>query len=331
LKDILALETDEMYSIRIARFAVVIVLFVPRIILAQDAREPEYQNVPLSKWIGELSKVKYDEKKSSWSWSSKPERAYEAFRHIGPRAVPALIDALKDDSFVVRYNATESLMGMGPEARQAVPALVNAQKDKHLQVQLSSLQALEAIGPEASAAIPALAESLRDTLKHPSHSYGATWRLSDYAKDALVNIGAEAVPEFIKGLKDIDNIVRYLVVEALGEFPSEAKTTVPLLIYALSDKEPLVRAHAAESLGKFGAHAKSAAVPLATHLDDLGTYQIGAHGFPSVYFSAVDALAKIGPTKKQIPFLIEALQRKMIDSNPFNGGEKSKHIMFAGR
>ena len=222
-------------------------------------------------------------------------------------------------------------MGMGPEARQAVPALVNAQKDKHLQVQLSSLQALEAIGPEASAAISALAESLRNTLKHPSHSYGATWRLSDYAKDALVNIGAEAVPEFIKGLKDIDNIVRYLVVEALGEFSSEAKTTVPLLINALSDKEPLVRAHAAESLGKFGAHAKSAAVPLATHLDDLGTYQIGAHGFPSVYFSAVDALAKIGLTKKQIPFLIEALQRKMIDSNLFNGGGKSKHIMFAGR
>jgi HEAT repeat protein len=75
-------------------------------------------------------------------------------------AVPALIDALKDDEADVRGLAADALGGIGAEAKAAVPALIEAFKDEadyyrswrgypH-KVSAAATYALSKIDPEAA-------------------------------------------------------------------------------------------------------------------------------------------------------------------------------------
>lgn len=99
-------------------------------------------------------------------------RAAEAIRLQGPpakKAIPALIAALVDPSFIVCVASIKALGAIGPAAHSAVPKLIIALEDELLAVYASS--ALGRIGPAARAALPALrnlARGASDELQAPA-------------------------------------------------------------------------------------------------------------------------------------------------------------------
>ncbi len=77
-------------------------------------------------------------------------------------AVPALIEALKDEDYEVRWRATQALGQIGRDAKAAVPALIEILKDKNVMVRQGAAQALGEIDFKANrAAVPALIEALK--------------------------------------------------------------------------------------------------------------------------------------------------------------------------
>ena len=58
---------------------------------------------------------------------------------------------MKDEEWHVRYHAAEALGQIGPEAKAAVPALIQALKDEDRDVGQSEAEALEKINIEAEA------------------------------------------------------------------------------------------------------------------------------------------------------------------------------------
>ena len=86
-------------------------------------------------------------------------RAAEALGAIRQASVPALMTALKDEQAEVRWRAADALGMMGSAAKDAVPSLVEALHDESWLVRERAAHALGEIGPEAEAAVPALVEA----------------------------------------------------------------------------------------------------------------------------------------------------------------------------
>ena len=116
------------------------------------------------------------------------------------QALPALIEALKDENRFMRFEAAIALGYMGEEVEQIVPALVEALNDKDISVRYKAAYSLGQIGEQAEQAVPALIEVLKD--------YNVL--MSSYAAEALGMIGGkakQAIPhlkELLIGEKDID-------------------------------------------------------------------------------------------------------------------------------
>jgi HEAT repeat protein len=79
----------------------------------------------------------------------------QAVRELAPRAaearrvVPALAEALRDESGYVRRDAAVALGKFHTEAREAIPALVAALKDKEQVVRAAARASLKKIDPQA--------------------------------------------------------------------------------------------------------------------------------------------------------------------------------------
>ena len=128
--------------------------------------------------------------------------AAEALEKIGdPQAIPALIEALKDEDRDVRRTAAWALGQIGPPA---VPALIQALRDEKWEVRQAAAEALEKIGdPQAT---PALIQALRD------EDVG----VRRVAAKALGQIGdPQATPALIHALRDEERWVREAAAEAL--------------------------------------------------------------------------------------------------------------------
>jgi len=118
---------------------------------------------------------------------------------LGPAAssqVPALVDALQNDSLPnVRHYAAEVLGMIGPPAEPATSALIVTAKDRDALLRLSSLGALNRIHPNPELAIPAFMAALDD----PDQS-----------------------------------LTRELAANALGSYGPQAKAAVPILLRTLA-------------------------------------------------------------------------------------------------
>ena len=66
-------------------------------------------------------------------------------------AVPALIDALRDEDADVRRAAVRSLGWIGPEAKAALPALKKALIDNDSSIRVAAARSMEMIDPNKSA------------------------------------------------------------------------------------------------------------------------------------------------------------------------------------
>jgi HEAT repeat protein/beta-lactamase regulating signal transducer with metallopeptidase domain len=180
-----------------------------------------------------------------------------AIRALGsiadPRAVQALIEALRTDSDATVRNTAAWALGE-IESRAATAALVQAMaSDRSIEVRRTAAWALGQI--EDPAAVEGLTRAVRDPDAQVRET--AVWALGEIESRA-------AVPALSAALRDGDVAVRRLAVWALGQI--EAAEAVPALTAVLRDSDREVRENAVWALGEI---ESAEAVPaLATVLGD---------------------------------------------------------------
>jgi HEAT repeat protein len=210
---------------------------------------------------------------------------------IGSPAIPALVKALKNSG--VRVRAAYTLGNIRAEAKAATPQLILLLKDFDVDVRLSATYALKNIGAEAKIAVPKLIPLLKDSEANVRGS----------AASALGSIGPEArtaLSQLVRLLKDSEANVRGSAASALGSIGAEAKTAVPQLVPLLKDSDVEVRSSVAFALGSIGLEAKTAVPQLVSLLKDSDT---------NVRNNAAFALDRIGAeAKAAVPQLIPLLK-----------------------
>jgi HEAT repeat protein len=164
----------------------------------------------------------------------------DAIVQLGISAVPALIDALRDDDPRIRQAACTALGQIGNLA--AVSELTKRLQDSVSDVRKAACTALGQIGDPS--AVPALIACLND------------WFISGAAANALVQIGKPAVPALIETLTSPSNRVCIAACTALGEIGDP--DAVPELIQCLEDADWSVRSAACTALAQIG---DAAAIP----------------------------------------------------------------------
>ncbi len=217
------------------------------------------------------------------------------------RAVPALIQALKDRDPLVRVGAAEALKGI-PDAAALRP-LIRALKDPDPGVRRAATEALGEIGDRA--AEPAL---IRVLFHHDV-------RTRENAVDALALLKDPASgPALVKTFNDYDPYVRGKATEALIRFGDQR--VMPMLIRRLHSWRPWVREHAARTLG--GLKNPQAVKPLERALKREPDF--------SAHNAMVLALRALGvPTK--VPLWEEKI--KPVDKNTPPAGSRHKKGPFA--
>ncbi len=254
--------------------------------------------------------------------------AAEALGHLGPVAVPTLIEALAHADANVRFGAVEALGNAKAHAGPAVPNLIEALRpgggappandpegeDERARWRGRVVWALGNIGPAARAAVPALVRVL--TREHDGDDV-----LRGAAAYALGEIGpsaGEAVPALLDLMREKEAALRVAAPYALGRVGPAAKPAVAPLLHGLKDGDPWFRVRCAEALWRIDRRA-DAAVPVLTAA--LGPRPDRAPATPEeiaaevVWYpardEAIDALGRIGPPARQaVPALLAALEDK---------------------
>lgn len=176
---------------------------------------------------------------------------------LGEKALPRMIEALKHEK--VRARAAAVIARIGPSAEAAVPALTEALGDDSPETRNEVLFALAAVGPGAEAAVPEVTKALKDP--DMNVRYSACYTLGKIGPAAT---SAEAALQ--KNLAGADQFLATASAWALARIhpdcPEIAQKSVPVLIKALGEPDAMTRLHAAESLQLFGPLAKDAAIAL---------------------------------------------------------------------
>jgi outer membrane protein assembly factor BamB/HEAT repeat protein len=175
----------------------------------------------------------------------------EIIQRIGPRAIPLLVDLLRDERVSIRRRAVDQLIDLAPHTEWIQPALRRALRDEDSTVAGDAARALGALGHRASPSVGALVK----TLSHDDPY------VRIYAAEALASIGpkaAAAITDLARALGDETPGVRWAACEALAGLGAAAESAVPQLIEALEDEFLYVRIFAAGALGSIGPKAQSA-------------------------------------------------------------------------
>ena len=221
------------------------------------------------------------------------ERAVEKLAEIGEPAVPALINALEDET--ARMGSIEALGKIG---EPAIPYLINTLKDEDVFARRRGARALGNIAknhPEYDwkEAILAL---INDALNDNDEG------VRELAAEALGKIGEPAVPALIDVLKDKDEGLLWATM-ALSEI-GDARA-VPALIDALKIDDHGVRWYAAEGLKNSGVNEEQLKMII----------QMLKEGKTSEEkYGPVLALEKIGDARA-VPALVDTLKDKNLRSS----------------
>ena len=131
---------------------------------------------------------------------------------VGVPAVPALTDALEEESCNVRAAAAATLGNIGPPAASAIEALARCLKDESLWVRRNAAEAIGTIGTGDSGAVVALSDLVTDRIE----------------------------------------LVRRNAIIALGKLGNSAGSAVPALASTLHDKDRYTQFHASLALQQIG-------------------------------------------------------------------------------
>src|ERR1019366_5729632 len=175
------------------------------------------------------------------------------------KAIPALVEALKDTDESVRGAAAFALGNIPGDRQVAVPALVKALQDENGSVRNYAAKSLGMIGQSPELAVPALVGALKDD------------RDSRYfTTDALIKFGPAArtaVPDLIVLLKGNDPYLPSYAAKVLGAIGPHAQAAAPTLARMLSATNDQDRLEAADALAKIGRN-RLEAVAIPTRLLD---------------------------------------------------------------
>jgi len=197
-------------------------------------------------------------------------------------ALDDLIAAMADPDAGVRAETARAMGALGRKAGKGVPALRLALRDGDPRARAEGAAALGRVGPDPTIDAPELVKLLDD----PHARFGAACALAGMggdvgapavpslilevtslfnprafeAQDALVQLGAAAVPELLKALQaDDQDVFKFAkVATVLGRIGPEAKAAVPFLGDSLRSKQSIIRLNAARALGGIRPDAKEA-------------------------------------------------------------------------
>jgi HEAT repeat protein len=231
------------------------------------------------------------------------KQAVQALGRLGPlggKAVPELIEVLREGDEPLRVAAAESLGKIGEPVKLTVPALVGLLADASPAIRTSAAAALGALGERAAEAVAALTPLLRerdDTMRQT-------------AAEAITRIGSlppEAVRRLSEGLAHEDNVVRAQTAGVLATLGAQAAEAAPALAQALSDDSDHVRAEAVQALARMGEAAGPAIPSLVRALKDADNW---------VSALAAEALGEIGDSGATVPAAtVPALVRSLRHTN----------------
>ena len=191
-----------------------------------------------------------------------------------PKAIPELVEQLKDKKGHVRDLARDNLILLGD---LALPAVVPAMKDPDKGLRSRAVYIIGEMGPAAQGAIGDLLEAAK------ANNFEQLYA----AMGALLKIGPASVPALTAALSDADWRVKEQAALALGKLGLPTKPVLNALSLALRDGNAKVRAAAAGALASFGSDAAPAVRELAEATKRPGTAE-----------PAIAALGAIGPAAR---------------------------------
>ena len=260
-------------------------------------------------------------------------RALERIGGQANKTVPALIEALGDNDWQIRWAAAGALTSFGKKSAMAVPELINLLRDKNEYVKNAAISTLGKMGPISVAA-------MMDELEKPVDFVEDQLYMHIICTRALGALGAKAmiaVPILVKNSQNKNEVVRLESVIALrkiggddampgeigwlaepdemiwpkgsraeGNFLmfAEAKqmviyTIVKTLLSSISDPDIKVSYSAIKGLAYFGNKALPAKDQLINYMNK---------GTPVMRRVAIDVLSNIGEEADDIiPDLVTAL------------------------
>jgi len=217
---------------------------------------------------------------------------YGSIMDIGTAAIPALIEALGDDSDQVRRFAADTLGHFGRIAKDAASALERYAREANQGDLCHPTYALGSMGADG---VPALTR----LLEHPDD------KVRRSAAGALRSAGPEAAsaaPALGRALSDPSWLLRETACITLGEQGRAAESAGPMLQSLFDDENPRVRAYAAQSFWRVTGRVDVAVAALRRSLEDEGWVEITV---------AERTLVEIGPgAREAVPDLIGLLGRR---------------------
>jgi HEAT repeat protein len=251
---------------------------------------------------------------------------------IGPdkTLVPALVEALKDESSEVRYWAATALRDSA--AKEAAPALLALVKQAPLATRREALTLLGQVKPASKEVVSELIRIVKHETDLDLYSRAVT-ALGDIGPSAK-----DAIPALVEALKNESWPFQQGVIRAVGAFGQDARPAVPALLKALNDDNPEIRVYAAASLWQIERRSErvlpvvlaalqgSPSTPQsdgdnvamrvpghgASALSDLPAPVLPAN-FNYVHVLALKVLCQVEP-KTGYPLLCKAIQAKESDS-----------------
>jgi HEAT repeat protein len=246
-------------------------------------------------------------------------RVLHAIADSGAKAVPGLIEALKNDK--ATYWACLALRDIGPAAKDAVPALAEKLKDPRPEIRREVVLTLGAMNEAAIPVLPQIAATLSDKHARTAATFvfgqigqipataEATIRANAKSDDRLLatvslwalarvhpedkDLRRQVTEQLIERLKDPDGFVRVEAARALATLPSAPEITLPIWEKALRDADETTAQHALDALAALGAPAVPRLIDALkyTHLRGGVAYILGCIGPPAA--PATNALAKL--------------------------------------
>jgi HEAT repeat protein len=236
--------------------------------------------------------------------------------------VPRLVDGIKDEGEPIRHAAVNALLTLQTAQKQVVDALLTLLKDPNPAFQERAAYVLGRLGEYAAPAIPEIIATASRANAPPAF------------QDALVQIGAPAVPVILAGAEHVDegNITpdfwavkalksmggvaaipvshglthpnanaRLLAVRVLGELGTDAEAAIPALIQRLDDPDLRVRASALSALIATHAPLKNLQPRLEIAIKDPS---------PLVRIAALEAVGKLGEDGRSLQAAVVAALRE---------------------
>jgi len=200
-------------------------------------------------------------KDESWSVRFQAIDALVTLGTADEKVIAALLTTLKDQDQSVRFQAAYVLCMLGKTDERVIAELLAALKNQDRSIRSQAANALGTIGKTDERVTAALLAALKD--QDPS--------VRSKAADALATVGKtdeRVIAALLAALKDQNHSVRSQAVDALGMLGKVDERVIAALLGALKDQDRSVRSQAAAALRTLGKADERVITALLVSLND---------------------------------------------------------------